>query len=163
MLDPQPVVEPPPLVHHKCHQCGFDLHGRQYGERCPECGTIIERLAPPWWNSESLARIARAAARAKWASLTLMLLPILGLVMAVTGSGRFFSGRGYVLIACAMLLLQGGSLTLASPPLPPRRPRSPGSPPHSPLLPSTPILLLLLFGKQTHAPEARFEKPPAME
>jgi hypothetical protein len=108
MLDPQPVIEPPLLVHHKCHQCGFDLHGRQYGERCPECGTIIERLAPPWWNSESLARIARAAARAKWASLTLMLLPILGLLMAVTGMGRFFSGRGYVLIACAMLLLQVG-------------------------------------------------------
>ena len=34
MLDPQPVIEPP-LVHHKCHQCGSDEHLIAY---CPDRG-----------------------------------------------------------------------------------------------------------------------------
>lgn len=96
------------LSHELCRSCGFDLHGRRHGERCPECGALIEHRAPPWWNAGSLGRIARAAARAKWASLAVMPLPIIALVMAATGMGRFFSGMGYFLIACAVLLLQVG-------------------------------------------------------
>lgn len=102
------MPEPQALSHELCRNCNFDLHGRRYGERCPECGAVFERLAPPWWNAESLGRIARAAASAKWASLALLSLPILALVMAATATGRFFSGETYVSIACGMLLLQVG-------------------------------------------------------
>jgi len=30
-----------------CLSCGFDLRGLRLGERCPECGTAINAIAPP--------------------------------------------------------------------------------------------------------------------
>jgi hypothetical protein len=56
-----------------CAGCGYDLRGRMVGDKCPECGTAIEQLAPPWWNIRSLTRIERAALWAKRASLALLL------------------------------------------------------------------------------------------
>jgi hypothetical protein len=32
---------------------------------CPECGTVIEQLAPAWWSVRSLTQIERASRRAK--------------------------------------------------------------------------------------------------
>lgn len=94
--------------HELCRSCGFDLHGRSYGERCPECGSVFERLAPPWWNADSLGRIRRAAMMAKWASVALMPLPVFAIVMAATGLGQRFSGASYLAVGCGMLLLQVG-------------------------------------------------------
>jgi hypothetical protein len=56
-----------------CAGCGYDLRGRMVGDKCPECGTVIEQLAPPWWNIRSLTRIERAALWAKRAVLALLL------------------------------------------------------------------------------------------
>lgn len=102
------MPEPQARSHELCRSCGFDLHGRSYGERCPECGSVFERLAPPWWNADSLGRIRRAAMMAKWASVALMPLPVVAIVTAASGLGWFFSSGAYVTVVCALLLLQVG-------------------------------------------------------
>jgi hypothetical protein len=52
------------------------------GDKCPECGTVIEQLAPAWWNIRSLAEIERASRRAKHASVALLPAVIVALAMA---------------------------------------------------------------------------------
>ena len=67
------------VLHGACDRCGFDLHGRARGERCPECGTVIEVLG--WFNARSLGQIERSARWAKRASFSLCSLPLLLLIL----------------------------------------------------------------------------------
>lgn len=92
-------------------QCGYDLRGRMVGDKCPECGTVIEQLAPPWWNIRSLTRIERAALWAKRAALSLLLAM---LVIGALHLMRWSEGTvdGYAL-ALLLVLLCGQVVTQA--------------------------------------------------
>lgn len=94
-----------------CAGCGYDLRGRMVGDKCPECGTVIEQLAPPWWNIRSLTRIERAALWAKRAALSLLLAM---LVIGALHLMRWSEGTvdGYAL-ALLLVLLCGQVVTQA--------------------------------------------------
>jgi len=81
------------------------------GDKCPECGTVIEQLAPPWWNIRSLTRIERAALWAKRAALSLLLamLAIGALYLMRSNEGTV---DGYAL-ALLLVLLCGQVVTQA--------------------------------------------------
>ncbi len=82
-----------------CAGCGYDLRGRMVGDKCPECGTVIEQLAPAWWSVRSLTQIERASRRAKHASLALLLAVIVALALAASD----FSIDGYAIAALCVL------------------------------------------------------------
>ena len=96
-------------------QCGYDLRGRMVGDKCPECGTVIEQLAPPWWNIRSLTRIERAALWAKRAALSLLLamlvigaLQLMPLMSLMSWSGDTVDGYALALL---LVLLCGQVVT----------------------------------------------------
>lgn len=60
--------------HRPCPQCRFDLYGREIGGCCPECGWLIKGAMPEWWQSDGLARVERAAGRAKRASYAFLFI-----------------------------------------------------------------------------------------
>lgn len=60
--------------HRPCPQCRFDLFGREIGGCCPECGWLIKGAMPEWWQVDGLARVGRAAGRAKRATYAFLVI-----------------------------------------------------------------------------------------
>jgi hypothetical protein len=62
------VPAPPDLF---CAECGYDLRGSEHADRCPECGTVIDRSRAaaqsriPWDHRATLGRL-RAYRRTFW-------------------------------------------------------------------------------------------------
>ena len=70
LLEPEsrPAAAPPELF---CPECGYDLRGTEHTDRCPECGTAIDRSAIaaesriPWVHRAAIGRL-RAYRRTVW-------------------------------------------------------------------------------------------------
>jgi hypothetical protein len=64
----RPAPAPPELF---CPECGYDLRGTEHADRCPECGTAIDRSASaatsriPWVHRAAIGRL-RAYRRTFW-------------------------------------------------------------------------------------------------
>ena len=102
------TVSAPGVSQHETRgKCGFDLHGRAPGERCPECGTQIVVLG--WLNATSLGEIERSAHRAKRASLAMLALPLFFLmwIFFVVGfdPGAIFDDVPALRVALACLIV----------------------------------------------------------
>lgn len=73
--------------HRPCPQCRFDLFGREIGGCCPECGWLITGAMPEWWQADGLARVGRAAGRAKRASYAFLFILVatpIGVMVNIT-------------------------------------------------------------------------------
>jgi hypothetical protein len=86
-----------------CASCGFDLRGRYVGERCPECGVLIDSPGPRWCNAACLDRLARMSMLARTPCLLLLTVPVLFLAGFVVESS---SDRVWMatLVAFAVLM-----------------------------------------------------------
>ncbi|MFZ9880926.1 MAG: hypothetical protein ACO3QC_05935 [Phycisphaerales bacterium] len=66
--------------------CGFDLRGRVVGERCPECGWLIDAPGPAWCTAKSLLLLRSKASLARVPCLALLAVPTV-LVLGLLGRG----------------------------------------------------------------------------
>jgi len=93
-----------------CRECGYNLRGLQYGGRCPECGTVIERTKPvhdhlmdaPRSYLRGLCFGTGFVAAGFWGPIAAVILS------ALTGSAVMASLGRLVLLGGAALFIIGG-------------------------------------------------------
>ncbi len=111
----------PPFDHDRaCLRCGYNLRGRRLGERCPECGTVIEQAGA--LHDELLAGSAAEQRRFR-AALVIASACIVGAVAArlfkfIAGfDGLSDATRiAYVGLGLALSLLWAGAAWMLTPP-----------------------------------------------
>ena len=74
--------------HLVCQACGYDMHDRKGGDRCPECGTILDdRHAVPHADRKSRKAII-------WLTISIVTVPFIGsLSIPFFGIGCLFSSQ----------------------------------------------------------------------
>jgi hypothetical protein len=98
--------------HRPCPQCRFDLYGREIGGCCPDCGWLIEGAMPEWWLRDPVARVERAAGRAKRAAYALLFvivatpIGVLVNIMADSLALQRFSASLFPLMLIGALVVQ---------------------------------------------------------
>lgn len=72
-----------------CVGCGYDLTGKAVGERCPECGRIVQFIGrappPPPFTRAFVERMMRGARLTRFGALLLLLVPVFFLAAALIG------------------------------------------------------------------------------